>query len=436
MRVLILGNGAREHSLAWKLSQSPLCTSAEIYPGNAGSRLSFPSDLMLRLPETPKVDGLCLAISDEKYDLVVIGQETYLEQGLSDLLNQAGVSVFGPSRACSQLETSKSFAKELMRSARVPTADYDLVSSEDEARERAQIRLKKQGGVVLKVDGLAAGKGVVVCSSESELEAGLKFIFSNEAFEESRERLVLEERLIGRECSFFTLLGYGEDQHLGFAVDHKRRHEGDKGPNTGGMGAYCPVPWLPKVAQSLVASEIIQPLKKELARRGLRYTGFLYVGLMWTKSGPKVIEFNVRLGDPEAQVLAVADKRDWLPLILNKLNPQASSETIQSLSVNLQPSVGVVLCSEFYPDKNDEKAAAPSLPLSWFEEKTPQSVQIFAGGLSHLGPKQLTGSGRLLTYVASSPEFSEARKRVYSEISLKIPEAKNVSWRSDIGQSL
>lgn len=434
MRVLLIGKGGREHALAWKLSQSELLGELLLWPESPvmqslGQKLDVPPDASF--------PDLAAAARAARVDLVVSGPEAPLSLGLADAFAGVGIPCFGPRQAAARLESSKAFAKEVMQSAKIPTAAHCLASNASEGRRAAEAMLGRQGGVVLKASGLAAGKGVFVCFSVADLDNAFGHLYGPD-MALAAQTVVVEEVLQGRECSYFTMLGKNGATGLGFAVDYKRLEDGDLGPNTGGMGCYAPVPWLPKGAESLVVETVVEPLLKELAARDLPYTGCLYVGLMWSKArGPKVVEFNVRLGDPEAEVLAVFDDRDWLALMAMKCGlqvPSAAAKEWETPSVPRGAAVAVVMASPSYPYGKDAARAA-SLPKSLFALTPEKSAKaIFGASLKAATQDRVeTGAGRVLVACSRGETFTEARTSAYKlveETSRFWPSAK---WRRDIG---
>ena len=319
MRILLIGQGAREHALAWKLKQSSLMSELFVWPGNAAmNQIACP----FTNAENPTLEELALEAKNKKIDLTICGPETPLANGIKDIWAQQQLLLFGPNREASQLESSKAFAKTLMLEAAIPTAAFTIANSAEECLQQASLVWQKYKGVVLKDDGLAGGKGVFVCHKREELTSAVKKLYPNQG---DNKVVVVEELLKGRECSYFALLSEKYSDFLGFAVDFKRAEEGDLGPNTGGMGCYTPVPWLPKNAHSEVQERILDPLQKILKKKKIEFQGFLYIGLMWSSKGPQVVEFNVRLGDPEAQTLAAHDTRDWLALIMQHFDKETTT---------------------------------------------------------------------------------------------------------------
>ncbi|MCX6116867.1 MAG: phosphoribosylamine--glycine ligase [Proteobacteria bacterium] len=436
MRVLVVGSGGREHALVWKLLKSPTLTKLFVWPGNDATwRLAE----KLELPKDSSYENLAAKCLDLAVDLVVVGPEEPLSKGIADALTKSGVKVFGPLQSASQLESSKSFAKCMMEEAGIPTAKFTVCHSETETLQTAQKILERDGGVVLKASGLAAGKGVFVCTQASEVSEGIRRLYSKEMMFASKE-VVVEEMLFGRECSYFCFLGKSGIQRIGFAVDHKRLLAGDKGPNTGGMGCYSPVPWLPIDAAEQIETKVVEPLLQTLARHKIEYTGVLYVGVMWSDRGPSVVEFNVRFGDPEVQVLALSDSSDWLTSMALQSGVTSSDlkaskmENSVSLKNNkIKDVVGFVLASSGYPfgEKPDIDAV---IPQDLLLEDVGKSM-VFQASVKPSEKGVMTGAGRVFLVAGSGDTFSEARDLALSrirEIQKVWPESQ---WRADIGQS-
>jgi phosphoribosylamine--glycine ligase len=403
MKVLLVGGGAREHALAWKFAKSPELTALYLWPGHV---LSCRLGTALDLKPSATFEELKFEILRLNIDAVICGPEQPLADGLADHLE--GIPVFGPKKAAAALESSKSFAKEVMKAAGIPTAEYVVTRSEQECRQVSLEMLKRTGGTVLKASGLAAGKGVFVCKTAREIDEGLERLFGS--MKEASHEVVVETVLEGRECSYFTFIGPEGPSELCFAVDHKRLLDGDLGPNTGGMGCYAPVPWLPENAGKLVEDVVVIPLLSELKRRGIDYTGVLYVGLMWGHQGPKVVEFNVRFGDPECEVLAVADHRDWLAMILSKLG----LKKYEFQPANLRPSVSVVMASSSYPygETEDQPGVISIDDLSDSEDSV-----VFASAIRANQEGEIrTGKGRVFVVVSEGDTFKHARAKAYSRV--------------------
>jgi phosphoribosylamine---glycine ligase len=412
MRVLVLGGGGREHALAWKLAQSPLLRKLVCAPGNPGTA-ALASNRPVKAEEPEAVVALA---RDEASDLVVVGPELPLTRGVADALRRAGIPVFGPTAAGAQLEASKAFAKEVMAGAGVPTAAH---RSFDDAGA-AEAYARRQARVVVKADGLAAGKGVVVAGSAEEAVQAVRELSHLGA---AGTRLVLEEVLEGEEVSVIALADGERYALLPAAQDHKRLLDGDRGPNTGGMGAVTPVPSLDPAALARVGEDVIAPVLREMVRRGHPFSGALYAGLMLTTSGPKVLEFNARFGDPEAQVLVLQLAEDLLPL----LHACAVGTLVQrTLAVAPGAAVGVVLASAGYP----------GVPRTGVEisgaERLGGATQVFHAGTALVDGRLVTAGGRVLTVCARAPSLQEARAVVYGAAS-RI-HFDGMHFRHDIGE--
>ena len=429
MRVLLIGKGGREHALAWKIKESPLLSELYVWPaGPVTARIGTP----LSLPDLADMKSVALKARDLGIDMVVSGPEIPLAEGLADFCLEVGIPTFGPVRAAARLEADKAFAKEIMSKAGIPTARSHVARSEDECRMLALTMLKETGGTVLKASGLAAGKGVFVCSSSEAVEAGLRHLYHTD-MRKAAALVVVEEVLLGRECSYFTFVSTTRENSstsLGFAVDFKRLEEGDKGPNTGGMGCYAPVTWLPPHAAQEVEVEVVQPLLKTLSEEGIPYQGCLYVGLMWSPvRGPQVVEFNVRLGDPEAQVLATLDDRDWLLLMADRCGLAVPAEALAKAQRPLTQdycAVAVVMAGQTYPFGEGKEATA-TLPLALFQgdshwhganadEKRIAALTFGGGVVSESASTVRTGGGRVLTVAARAESFADARQRAYAKV--------------------
>lgn len=411
MRVLLLGSGGREHALAWKLGQSPLLGELVCGPGNPGTaRLGTNVPLKADSPE-----AVVAAARRHSVDLVVVGPEAPLVAGVADALEAAGIPCFGPVAAAARLEGSKAFAKEIMAEAGVPTADFRVFEDPAQAEQYAAER----GRIVVKADGLAAGKGVVVARSAEEGRAAVR---SLSALGAAGQRLVLEELLEGEEVSVIALCDGERYVLLPPAQDHKRVGEGDTGPNTGGMGAYAPVPFLTPAALEEVGERVVAPTLAALRRRGLPFRGALYAGLMLTPQGPRVLEFNARLGDPEAQVLMLQLGEDLLPLLeacaRGRLEPRP-------LVVRPGVSVGVVLAAQGYPESPRRGQRIEGV------ESVSAPAQVFVAGVEEREGAWLTAGGRVLTVCARGADLAEARTRAYAAVSQVSFEGMH--FRRDIG---
>lgn len=405
MRVLIVGRGGRESALAWQCRRSPLLRELFVMPGNASLQTQATCvELDVgTLPAFARANDI---------DLVIVGPEQPIATGLADALRDKGIAVFAPSQTCAKLEASKSFAKKIMQQAAVPTAAWQAVSDAETCTTKALACLHNNGGVVLKADGLASGKGVFVCRTVVEVERAVQQLFSP-AFVAASACVLVEELLEGRECSFFSFIGAQPTAHLGFAVDYKRLHEDDRGPNTGGMGSYCPVTWLPPNATATVINTIVEPILAEMKAQGMPYHGCLYCGLMWTASGPRVLEFNVRCGDPETQAMVLSDRRDWLAMMA----AQAGLDVPMPVQTALpRASAAVVMTSANYPFSNSDTAQQALLPHALFNNNS-DDLAVFGAAVQAADAMHLrTGEGRVLTVAAAADSLPVARARVYEQV--------------------
>tara|TARA_B100001123_G_scaffold449088_1_gene612951 strand:- start:32077 stop:33372 length:1296 start_codon:yes stop_codon:yes gene_type:complete len=419
MKVLLVGGGAREHALAWKLSQESCVDDIVCGPGNAGI-----AAVCRCLPLDMTSPGEILELAKkEKSDFTVVGPEVPLANGVADVFKTAGHPLFGPSRSAAKLESSKVFAKEFMARHKIPTARFQVCDAEDEAL------IAVSGNdfgfpVVVKADGLAAGKGVTVAGNRGEAEEAVREAMSELRFGSAGKRLIIEECLTGVEVSFFVLCDGVRGLTLPSAQDHKRIFNDDKGPNTGGMGAFAPSPLMSIALQKQVMSKIVQPTLNGLRKEGHEFRGVLYVGLMLTGIGPQVIEFNVRFGDPEAQVV--------LPMIETELAPVLYAAATGSLEnvewkVSRTPHVGVVLASGGYPGFYKKNLAIQGLDRA----AAISDVVVFHAGSRFLHDSFVTNGGRVLTVVGRGETFNLAREQAYKAAKCIEFEGKHI--RTDIG---
>ncbi len=407
MKLLLLGGGGREHALAWKLAQSPLASSLLVAPGNPGIA-AIAECVALDIVDAPAVVALAKA---RRIDLVVVGPEAPLVAGVADALRAAGVDVFGPGAAGARLEGSKAFAKEVMQAAGVPTARFELFDDVEKAAARAL----SWGAVVVKADGLAAGKGVVVARSGEEAAQACRALGSLPA----GKTILLEEVLTGPELSVMALCDGERFALLAPSQDHKRVFDGDQGPNTGGMGAYAPARFLSDAALDEVGAQVIAPTLKELRQRGVDFRGALYAGLMLTPDGPRVLEFNARLGDPETQVLMLQLEDDLVPVLQACARGALTSGALRQRDGY---SVGVVLAAQGYPE-SVRSGDVISGDLS--------AGTVFHAGTKKHGEALVTSGGRVLTVCARGATLAEARAKANAL-------AASISWagrhyRTDIG---
>jgi phosphoribosylamine--glycine ligase len=419
MNILLLGSGGREHALAWKMAASPLTGRLFCAPGNAGIAQEAES-VALDLADHAAIITFCRANS---IDFVVVGPEAPLCAGIVDDLEAAGIKAFGPSRAAAQLEGSKGFTKDLCRSAGIPTADYERFSNAHEAKAYARSR---GAPIVVKADGLAAGKGVAVAESLAEAEAAIEMILGGELGEAGAE-LVIEEFLDGEEASFFALCDGETALPLASAQDHKRAFDGDKGPNTGGMGAYSPALIIDAAMSARVMAEIVQPTLRAMKGMGAPYKGVLYAGLMITAEGPKLIEYNVRFGDPECQVLMPRLMSDLLPALL-----ASRDGVLKSLDLrwHAQAALTVVMAAKGYPGPYAKGSVIEGLA----DAATVEGVEIFHAGTKQDGSHVVANGGRVLNVSALGKTVSEAQARAYAAIArIRWPEGffrHDIGWRA------
>jgi phosphoribosylamine---glycine ligase len=423
MRILIIGSGAREHALAWKLGQEPGVDYLLCAPGNPGLAVSTATEPL----DILDTDAVVRLIERERIDLTVVGPEAPLGRGLADRLASEGRLVFGPTRAAAQLETSKAFAKDFMQRHHVPTAHYRVCTTADEAL--TAIRSGEFGdALVVKADGLAAGKGVVVAPDRATAEAAVNAAMVDRSFGDAGSRVVLEEMLIGPEVSFFVVAD-GEDYvPLLSAQDHKRIFDHDEGPNTGGMGAFSPSPLMTPNLQARVERDIVRPVLSGMAAEGTPFRGFLYCGLMLTPDGPKVIEFNVRFGDPEAQVVMPLVDVPLAPILRAAAEGRLPGSRIPEPGLR-QVAVGVVLAAYGYP--GDVRSGDAITGLDDVKRDCPD-VKVFHAGVKQRGADLVTAGGRVLTVVATAASFETAIARAY-EAASKI-HFDGMQFRSDIGR--
>jgi phosphoribosylamine---glycine ligase len=420
MTLLILGAGGREHALAWRLAQDPGATSIICAPGNPG--MSDVASVQPLAGDDP--DAAAALATHVGADLTIVGPEVPLSRGVVDRFSSAGLPIVGPTQAAAALETSKTFAKAFMARHGVPTARYHVSESAEDA---VAFLTSGEFGypVVLKADGLAAGKGVVVAPDAATAHAAVTAIMRERRFGAAGDRVVIEEWLEGAELSYFVLSDGEHVVPLGSAEDHKRIYDGDAGPNTGGMGAFAPSPRCDAALERRILDEIVAPVIAGMRAEGHPYRGFLYCGLMLTPAGPKVIEFNVRFGDPEAQVV--------LPLIegdLTRVLAAAAAGDVRGHGVQLAPActVGVVLASGGYPD-----AYQTGKPIEGLEQAgSVPGVTLFHAGTALGDEGQLvTAGGRVMTVVARGRDYAEAMSRAYQAVECIRFEGMHV--RRDIG---
>jgi phosphoribosylamine--glycine ligase len=401
MNILLLGSGGREHALAWKLAQSPLCKALYAAPGNPG--IAEHAQLVaLDASEHGAVIAFCEV---HRIGLVVIGPEAPLVDGLADSLRAAGMPVFGPSRAAAQLEGSKGFTKDLCARAGIPTARYDRANSLDAARAA----VAGHGlPVVIKADGLAAGKGVVIAETHEDAEAALADMFAGQ-FGNAGAEVVIEEFLTGEEVSFFALTDGATILPFGSAQDHKRVGEGDTGPNTGGMGAYSPARVLTPLLEGEVIERIVAPTVRAMREEGTPYSGILYAGLMLTREGPKLIEYNARFGDPECQVLMLRLESDLPDLLLACAESRLAASEPPKFSTNT--ALTVVMAAKGYPG-----TPAKGCPIRGVAEAEAAGTKVFQAGTATRDGVLVANGGRVLNVTALGSTVREARDNAYRAV--------------------
>src|SRR5688572_22074149 len=401
MKILVIGSGAREHAIAWKLAREDGVSSIICAPGNPGIAAVA---RCIAADVTQPADLLALA-TREQVDLTVVGPELPLSLGVVDLFETAGAAIVGPSRAAAALEWSKSFAKDFMARHRVPTARFLVCDAVSDA-----LSFVKRGGfgypLVIKADGLAAGKGVVIAEDETAAESAIRMAMVDRTFGSAGDRVVFEEFLTGEEASYFVLADGSSFMPLSSAQDHKRIFDDDRGPNTGGMGAFSPSPLLTAPVEQRVLDEIVAPVLAGMRDEGHPYRGFLYVGLMLTAEGPKVIELNVRFGDPEAQVVLPRLDED-----LSSLLAAAATNRLPSRPARFrdEPHVGVVLASAGYPEQPESGKPIAGLDAA----AGVPGAMVFHAGTARRNGRIVTAGGRVLTVVGRGPSHREAIETAY-----------------------
>lgn len=417
MRVLVIGSGSREHAFAWRLRRSKSVTAVFSAPGNPGTALES-TNLNIKVDDIP---GLLSAVKEHKIDLTLVGPEVPLAAGVVDAFRAAENRIFGPTQAAAALEGSKSFAKEVMVAAGVPTAEYKTLTTEGETRAYCN---SLGAPVVLKVDGLAAGKGVCVCTEDSQIEPAIKFIFEDL----KATKVVVEEFLEGVEASYIVAAKGTKAVPMATSHDYKRLLDNQRGPNTGGMGSVSPTPNLTKAQEEWVHAHVIEPTLLELVRRGIPFTGFLYAGLMISPQGRiSVLEFNARMGDPECQSIMRRFEGDFAQFIWSLSDPSLDSQ-LPAAAWSKESAVCIVASAAGYPGevrKNDEISG-----LNLIESL--RDVVVFHGGTAISGNKILTAGGRVLSVTATGGSLDEARHKAYQGVDLI--QFRGMHVRRDIGR--
>ena len=424
MKVLVVGSGGREHALVWKIAQSQRVTKIYCAPGNAG----IAGQATCVAIKADDIEGLLDFAKREAVDLTVVGPEAPLVAGITDVFRSAGLKIFGPSKEAAQLEASKCFAKELMVSRKVPTARSTNCTTVSEVLDEvAQLSFP----VVLKADGLAAGKGVVICDSEEGVRKTASEMIEERIFGDSGRTVVVEEFLEGEEASLLILTNGRHAVPLAASQDHKRIFDKDQGPNTGGMGAYSPAPVITDALMQGVMKKVVRPVIDEMARRGAPYTGILYAGIMVTKEGPKVLEFNVRFGDPESQAVLARMKGDLVEAMLWTLDPKAAP---LELSWDERAAVCVVMASGGYPGPYEKGKVIQGFGAV---AKLPDVV-VFHAGTKKNEEAIVTNGGRVLGVTGLGATIKEAIDTTYAAVDMitfeKAHCRRDIGWRAIEGR--
>ena len=419
MKILIVGSGGREHALAWKAKQSPKAEKVFVAPGNPGTALEACIENVDIAVED--IAGLLAFAQKEHIGLTIIGPEVPLVMGIVDRFQQAGLKCFGPSAKAAQLEGSKSFCKDFMIRHNIPTARYQSFTD----KNLAIAYIRQQGApIVVKADGLAAGKGVIVAQTEQEAIAAVEDMLSGNVFGEAGNRVVIEEFLQGEEASFIVIADGKHALPMATSQDHKARDNGDKGPNTGGMGAYSPAPVVTPEIHERVMRDVIEPTLRGMAEDGLPYTGFLYAGLMIAANGSiKVLEYNCRFGDPETQPIMMRLKSDLVELCEAALAGELDKTTSEW---DERAALGVVLAAGGYPDAYQKGAVISGLP-----RQEQEGSKVFHAGTQQVGDAIVTAGGRVLCACALGKDIQEAQTKAY-ELANSI-HWDNIYYRTDIG---
>ncbi len=417
LKILIIGSGAREHCLADKLSQSPKVAKIYCAPGNGGTA-QLGENVEIKVGD---IEGLLKFALSEKIGLTVVGPEIPLAEGIVDKFRKEGLKIFGPNKELAKLESSKVFAKKMMQEFEVPTADFEIFTSPQEAKKYIA---QRETPIVVKADGLAAGKGVIVCQNKKEANSAVDVIMVDKKFGESGRKIIIEDCLKGQEFSVLVFTDGDTIIPLVGSQDHKRALDGDRGPNTGGMGAYAPTPLLEKERLDKIIKNIFYPLVKGLSKKGKKYKGMLYAGLMVDKDQIYVLEFNVRFGDPEAQAILPKMNTDLLELILKTIEGDLKQVSIEWDS---RFCVCVVLASGGYPGNYQKGKEIKGIK----EAEREENILVYHAGTKLENGKILTDGGRVLSVVGLGDTIKEAKDKAYQAVS-KISFA-GMQFRTDIG---
>jgi phosphoribosylamine--glycine ligase len=402
MKVLVIGGGGREHALVWKISQSPRVSKIYCAPGSAG--IGELAELVAIRPE--QIEQLADFATTEKIDLTVVGPELPLTLGITDVFESRGLRIFGPNKAAAQLEGSKAFAKKILDENNIATAAFGTFANAASAKAYLA---RHEPPYVIKADGLAAGKGVLICANREEAEAAIEEILVRKAFGVAGEKVVIEDFLVGEEASFMVLTDGEHILPLASSQDHKRVFDNDEGPNTGGMGAYSPAPVITAELHDRILREVFMRLLTGLKKKGIGYRGVIYAGLMITKDGPKVLEFNARFGDPECQPVMMRLKSDLVPLL-----EAAIEEKLDQVQADWyqEPAVCVVLCARGYPGAYGKGKEIRGLERL----KNWENGFVFHAGTAVDGGRWITSGGRVLGVTARGKKIVDAVQEVYRAV--------------------
>jgi phosphoribosylamine--glycine ligase len=419
MKILVVGSGGREHALAWKAAQSPLVSQIFVAPGNAGTGLEH--DIENVDISAEDIPALLDFARSEQIDLTIVGPEATLVKGIVDVFNESGLKIFGPTKAAAQLEGSKAFTKDFLKRHDIPTAFYGNFTE----IAPAIAYIEEHGApIVIKADGLAAGKGVILAQTNDEAIAAVKDMLAGNKFGDAGARVVIEEFLYGEEASFICMVDGNHILPMASSQDHKARDDGDRGPNTGGMGAYSPAPVVTPEMHDRIMQMVVKPTVKGMRDEGNTFTGFLYAGVMINAEGiPKVLEYNVRFGDPETQPIMMRLKSDLVQHCLDAIDGKLDKAETQW---DDRISVGVVLAAGGYPDSYEKGDI-----ISGLENTETETTKVFHAGTAEKDGNIVTNGGRVLCAVALGNSVTEAQARAY-EVVKKI-HWNNIYYRTDIG---
>lgn len=414
MKVLVIGSGGREHAIARQFNQSASVSEVFAAPGNDGMK----DDATIVDLRADDFEGLATFAATNQIDLTFVGPEQPLAEGIVDFFNERGLKIFGPTQAASQIEGSKSFAKELMKKYNIPTATYGTFTDVEEAKSF----IRENGApIVVKADGLAAGKGVIVAMTMDEAFEAVDDMIGNQKFGDSSSKVVIEEFLDGEEFSYMSFVHEGQIYPMVIAQDHKRAFDGDNGPNTGGMGAYSPVPQIPAHIIEEAYDKVVVPTVEAMTKEGNPFTGILYAGLILTEDGPKVIEFNARFGDPETQVVLPRLTSDFGEFMMALMSCEP-----YELKWMDEAMLGVVIAADGYPGDVKKGALLPNL-----NELNNKGLEVFHAGTKQVGDHYAGNGGRVILVTSIAPSLKEAQKNVYQ--GLNGLEWNGFFYRTDIG---